>query len=282
MLEPVEIGPKEKKRRRKRKLIVDEDKILATDVIKTQLADTSDIVKPATLAPPTKQRMKHKHSSRVESLFSQPSIELFATSILESVLENLNNNSTDEEPRTPESTEKLDDQMDIDEPELIRGAEESSVFETSKLSSVSFAKDAEAEKETGSEEHSLEEEQRPFEEDPLPDMEGNEDLLENGPDTDVQASQSTEQQLSMETDEQFESRRWTKRTQQVLHTLKRDFKKKNTVDFDTLCVKTNRKQVAYKFYSCLLLSREGTVEVQQKAPFGSLQIRKGPRYEEVC
>ena len=286
VLEPVEIGQKEKKSRRKRKLIVDDEKILATEVIKAQLADASDIVKPATLAPPTKRRMKVKMSSVVEKLFSQPGVEFFASILLEEFTENLTNELA-EEPDAPES----DDKMELGEPELGRDAVETSdVHETSKLSSVSLVQEGGKETTTHSEpqEHTLEEEHRPYDEDPFVDMGDNdilpngEDLAENGPEPELPASQMNEQQLSTETDEQFESRRWTKRTQQVLHTLKREFKKKDLVNFNTLCVKTNRKHVAYKFYSCLLLSKEGSIEAHQKSPFGSIQLTQGPRFEEAC
>ena len=56
-LEPIEVTVgKDKRKRRKRKLIVDDRKNLTGDQIRAQLADTSDIVQAANVAPPTKLR----------------------------------------------------------------------------------------------------------------------------------------------------------------------------------------------------------------------------------
>ena len=56
-LEPIEVTVgKNKRKRRKRKLVVDEEKILSSDQIRAQMADSTDIVQPAVVAPPTKLR----------------------------------------------------------------------------------------------------------------------------------------------------------------------------------------------------------------------------------
>ena len=56
-LEPIEVTVgKDKRKRRKRKLVVDDKKNLTGDQIRSQLADTSDIVQAANVAPPTKLR----------------------------------------------------------------------------------------------------------------------------------------------------------------------------------------------------------------------------------
>ena len=56
-LEPVEITVgKEKRRKRKRKLVVDNDKIIPSKQMKSQIAEYDDLVKAAVVAPPTKWR----------------------------------------------------------------------------------------------------------------------------------------------------------------------------------------------------------------------------------
>ena len=65
-------GMKETRQRRKRKLIVDEMKELAGDVIKSQLKDTSDIISTLDLAPPTKKLMLWKETGGAEKLFCLP------------------------------------------------------------------------------------------------------------------------------------------------------------------------------------------------------------------
>ena len=283
----MEVIQKKKRTRRKRKLIVDDERILTTEVIKSQLADTSDIVKPATLAPPTKCRKKLKISSTVEKLFALPGTELYASSVVVAFTHNLT-----KEVNGESDTTEIGEKMDIDEPEIAREEEEvSGVYEASKRSSVSFA-NVEANETVLPEEpidHALENYERPVEEEE-PFLEGNVDdiypnkdeLEDNELEQELAASQRNEEQQSSETSEQFENRRWTKRTQQLLHTLKREFQKKDTVNFGGLVHKSSRKQVAYKFYSCLLLSKESSITVHQKKPFGDISLSKGQNFDSVC
>lgn len=57
VLEPVEITVgKEKRKKRKRKLIVDEEKIISNDQMKARINNPDDIVKAAVVAPATKIR----------------------------------------------------------------------------------------------------------------------------------------------------------------------------------------------------------------------------------
>ena len=56
-LEPIEIVDKKNKpKKRKRKLVVDQEKILVTEQIKAQIKCDEDIIKTAVVAPPTKAR----------------------------------------------------------------------------------------------------------------------------------------------------------------------------------------------------------------------------------
>lgn len=291
VLEPVEIVQKKKRSRRKRKLVVDDPKILATEVIKSQLADTTDIVTPATLAPPTKRRMKLKITSTVEKLFALPGLEILASSIVDTFTCNLANVVNDDADN-PESEEK----MDIDEePEIPREEEDvSGVYERSKnSSSVSFANE-EANVTVIPEEpidQALEEYERPVDEeeqflaagvddiypDKIDELEENEQQLEST------ASEGNEAEpQSSESSEQLENRRWTKRTQQLLSTLKKEFQKKQVVNLESLVHKSNRKQAAYKFYSCLLLSKESNIVIEQKKPFGDIKISKGSKFASAC
>lgn len=64
------------KSKRKRKLIIDEVKNISGDEMKSQLANTADIVTTLDLAPPTKRLMFWKETGGVEKLFALPSREL--------------------------------------------------------------------------------------------------------------------------------------------------------------------------------------------------------------
>lgn len=269
VLEPVEVVQKGKRSRRKRKLIVDEDKILSTDSIKAQLSDTTDIVKHASLAPPTKRRMKLKLISSVEQLFSVPCVDLLASPITEVFVVNLTKTITGLEVESKED-EKMETNV-VEEETSQESAE--SVEKNQKNVSVTF-----------------EEPLPDFEEPTLPpeemmvghfDPEAEEKVEEK--EVDVSSSQvDEEQKLNSETEEQFENRRWTKRTNQLLHTLKREFKQKDTVNFNKLVQKNSRKQAAYKFYSCLLLSKDNTLLMSQKDLFGDIAVRKGDHFAAAC
>nr|KAG5686682.1 hypothetical protein BaRGS_026001 [Batillaria attramentaria] len=75
-LEPLDVtavpGGTEKKGKRKRKLIVDEQKGIPSETMKLQLSDTTDIVTTLDLAPPTKKLMHWKETGGVEKLFALP------------------------------------------------------------------------------------------------------------------------------------------------------------------------------------------------------------------
>lgn len=66
------------KSKRKRKLIVDEVKNISGEEMKSQLANTTDIITTLDLAPPTKRLMYWKETGGVEKLFALPSRDISA------------------------------------------------------------------------------------------------------------------------------------------------------------------------------------------------------------
>lgn len=66
------------KTKRKRKLIVDEVKNISGEEMKSQLANTADIITTLDLAPPTKRLMFWKETGGVEKLFALPSRDISA------------------------------------------------------------------------------------------------------------------------------------------------------------------------------------------------------------
>ncbi|XP_031566468.1 double-strand-break repair protein rad21 homolog [Actinia tenebrosa] len=276
VLEPVEVVQKGKRSRRKRKLIVDEDKILSTDAIKAQLSDTTDVVKHATLAPPTKRRMKLKTKSTVEQLFALPALELLASPLVEVFVINLTHKAANElKTVNHEAEEKMDtDEMDQEVPQ----ESTSSGDKTQKRTSVSFEEPLPSMDEPLQD---MVQAEMPFPEQLEPEQEEKESEKEDV--AELPSSQMDEEQkMNTETEEQFENRRWTKRTSQLIHTLKREFNKKDTVNFNNLVQKNTRKQAAYKFYSCLLLSKDNTLNMKQKDLFGDIMLNKGAHFAAAC
>ncbi|ESO09866.1 hypothetical protein HELRODRAFT_167684 [Helobdella robusta] len=85
-------------------------------------------------------------------------------------------------------------------------------------------------------------------------------------------------QVDEEATEEAEERRWNKRSQQMLSTLKRLLNRKEHVSFKETVSKCNRKQVASKFYSLLVLKKTQTIDVKQSEPFSDIILTKGSLY----
>lgn len=81
------------KTKRKRKLIVDEVKNISGEEMKSQLANTSDIITTLDLAPPTKRLMYWKETGGVEKLFALPSRDIPATELSKNYQRNLTSRS---------------------------------------------------------------------------------------------------------------------------------------------------------------------------------------------
>merc|ERR1719490_257695 len=97
-LAPVEASAlKGERRKRKRKLIVDEIKAITGEGMKAQLSDTIDIVTTLDIAPPTKRLMHWKETGGVEELFNLPGRKLFAKHVLLDYRNNLKITSTADE-----------------------------------------------------------------------------------------------------------------------------------------------------------------------------------------
>ena len=87
--------------------------------------------------------------------------------------------------------------------------------------------------------------------------------------------------LSAEIDEAQEQKRWTKRAQQMLHSLDRELTKKENVDFKSLSRKSNRKQAAYKFYTLLILNKEKAIKISEDGLYGKITIVKGDNFDQM-
>lgn len=86
----------------------------------------------------------------------------------------------------------------------------------------------------------------------------------------------------MPEDAEQEEKRWTKRTEQMQHTLDGGFKYTDELSFKDMARKLNRKQVTSKFYTLLVLKKHKVVEVEQTEAFGDILITKGPRFGMPC
>ena len=115
------------------------------------------------------------------------------------------------------------------------------------------------------------------EENPL-DIEQEESLEHEQPQDEEQATAEDQSGMLDETQEQ---KRWTKRAQQMLHTLNRELSKRNEVGFEKLSKGSSRKQAAYKFYTLLILNKEKAITVSEDGLYGKIVIGKGEKFDDM-
>lgn len=326
-LEPIDVTSlgTERRTKRKRKLIIDEQKGIPSESMKVQLSDTSDIVTTLDLAPPTKKLMHWKETGGVEKLFALPGKPLASKRLLE--LLNLN--------LITKSMAEVDiDQHDLDfDLEHAREPEDSIHPPDTSIQSLAannttlknnpdfsvnatLMENARAVDESSllnpfgpSEPPSLiAEDQVPRLSDPgaqIPllldntlhndsdddhyisgppslasrryssDFEENEDNLFN---EDLPTlTDETNQMEPGETVEDLEEKRWKGRTQQMMHIVQKKLRTHPQASFHDMIIGNNRKQVASKFYTLLVLKKLEAIDVEQTQPFGDIAITQGPK-----
>ena len=294
ILEPIDVSGIKVRQRRKRKLIVDKEMELKGDFIRAQLQDHSDTLQVKCFPPPTKKALLWKESASVEQLYHNPTMH-GVTSVLSNLitrnLRSLNTadlkidtsllkdievprddvplgNSTIEDSLIPITDMPLDppvgDMLDeMKEAEFDLDHRDNMDDQLLPLTSTNaLEQDLEGEDARIS---------RVIPE--LPDLEGD---AENEQDKD-QLTATTEEQSG----EAGEERRWNKRTQQVLRMLEKCFNQTDSLHFNDLTRKCSRKQAASRFYSCLLLAKEGAIQFQQDQPYSDIVIEQGPLYAQA-
>ena len=318
VLDPVDMtGVEEKRVKRKRRLVVDTDKEFTGQQIKSQFDDFKDLLQPKCFPPPTKKAMMWKEMAGCDQLYSHPT----APGLQQLLGRLLTRNYHMDIPGEPSTEivfelDNIDQTKDSiasnDLPEIERQrarqhslskldttpieAEISGPQETSKVVGGANA-DGRPEGDGDQARQSYNDAGAPLEgvEDAslgkefgdlgvgdigMGDMEFGDMVGGPGDMDEVQGASSVEQQ-SNELSEEFEQRRWTKRTQQVLHVLQRNLTDVDQVLFSSLTHKCNRKQAASRFYTCLLLAKEGMISIHQSEPYADIQLKKGPKYATV-
>ncbi|KAI0213692.1 hypothetical protein LSAT2_001248 [Lamellibrachia satsuma] len=315
-LEPIDVTHlgTERKAKRKRKLIIDEMKGIASETMKLQLSDTSDIITTLDLAPPTKKLMHWKETGGVEKLFALPGRSLTSKKLARLFKRNLVTKSflVDQEEALDLEKERalyeqqhhhqLQLQNAHDEPEIARDAEQSRIEpseqpsmvepaslleEPSRIEPPSFAESSIMSKTA---EDSVAPPPADTTIEPVAPLMQRQDSSDDDadnffdmPDDVEQSSPSAHEEESDGVEgEEAEEQRWTKRTQQMMHVLERVYSHgENEASFKTIVSRNNRKQVASKFYTLLVLKKLQGVTLAQATPFGDILITKGPKYGVV-
>lgn len=313
VLEPLDMTGRGKERvKRKRRLVVDSDKEFPGTQIKAQFQDFRDLLQPKCFPPPTKKAMMWKEMAGCDQLFSRPTAPLLLGELSELVTRNYSTVIPGEvAAEAPITLEEPTATRDADVSKNITTAEKE-VLRDNKEGSTTAANDTTLGETTvpegeitdlppeGVDNLMMEDfglgglgDERPFddvgpaaiEEKSSANIEAEEPTSRIIPDLpdldDIPSVQSSEEQMSNELSEEFEQRRWTKRTQQVLRVLGRNLSGKESIQFSSLTQRCSRKQAASRFYTCLLLAKEGMIDVKQDEPYADIAIQKGPKFTEV-
>lgn len=291
VLEPIEISGLKVRPKRKRKLVVDTKKEMTGEVIRAQLRDCSDTLQSKCFPPPSKKALVWKETASSEQLYQKPTIPFMTEEISQLITSNMTL-SIPEDFKGDETLFDLDREIEV--PRNGDGAEStinesaipvphSPTGNTDVISERMFdmpleeGRDNDIGANTGVGDliNNIDNEDEVSAKiiPEMPDLErelAEEDMIGS---TDTQAT--TEQQS-----EEYEQRRWTKRTQQILRMIEKGFSHSDTLHFSDLTRKCSRKQAASRFYTCLLLAKEGAVSFHQKEPFSQIAIKQGQLYTE--
>lgn len=88
-----------------------------------------------------------------------------------------------------------------------------------------------------------------------------------------------EEQQVDETYEQFEERVLNKRAAHMYHVIKNKLDTKDRLTLSEMAFKNNRKQVAQKFYTLLVLKKFQVLELNQDYSYAEILVTKGPKFE---
>uniref|UniRef100_A0A2R8MMA0 RAD21 cohesin complex component like 1 n=1 Tax=Callithrix jacchus TaxID=9483 RepID=A0A2R8MMA0_CALJA len=277
-LDPIDISDiAEKRKGKKRRLLIDPVKELSSKVIHKQLTSFADTLMVLELAPPTQRLMMWKKTGGVDTLLSTAAQDLIHAELKmlftkcflpsgfklggkmiqkESVREEVGNQNIVEtsmmqEPNSQQELSKPQTWKDV-----IDGSQHSSHEGTNKNSDsgdlvemVSLA----------AEESSL-----------------TNDLL-------AKAIEYSPVELeSLRNEQNIETERWNRRILHMLNLL-RESNKMGMQSFSLmkLCRNSDRKQAAAKFYSFLVLKKQQAIELSQSAPYADIIATMGPMFYKM-
>ena len=298
ILEPVDVttaGVKVRQKR-KRKLVIDENKEMESDAIKSQLKDTSNTLRAKIYPPPSKKALIWKEICMLDHLYNNPCMPNVNGKLSSLVTRNLHFLSKEdmnidtsllqeiELPREdpadiPLGGSMVDETMvpvvnDVPMNDTIVAQQDDAhqldmLDDIREDNNITLSMD-------GNQPGPLEEEGTVKIIPELPDLEGE---IEN----EMNKEETYPSTGEGDTANDKEERRWNKRTQQVLKMLDKCFTQASgDIRFKDISRKCNRKQAASRFYSCLLLAKEGAIQFKQKEPYSEIIIEQGPGYTKVA
>ncbi|XP_033041848.1 double-strand-break repair protein rad21-like protein 1 isoform X2 [Trachypithecus francoisi] len=274
-LDPIDISDiAEKRKGKKRRLLIDPVKELSSKVIHKQLTSFVDTLMVLELAPPTQRLMMWKKRGGVDTLLSTAAQDLIHAELKmlftkcflssgfklgrkmiqkESVREEVGNQNIIEtfmmqEPNSQQELSKPQTWKDV-----IGGSQHSSYEDTNKhINSEDIVE--------------------------MVSLAAGESSLTN--DLFAQEIECSPVELeSLRNEENIETERWNRRILQLLNHL-RESNKMGMQSFSLmkLCRNSDRKQAAAKFYSFLVLRKQRAIELSQSAPYADIIATMGPMF----
>ncbi|XP_072537174.1 double-strand-break repair protein rad21-like protein 1 [Salminus brasiliensis] len=289
-LEPVAVTPTFERKRgsRKRKLVVDQSKELSNETIRAQLADSSDLLTPLDLAPPTRQLMDWKENGGVDHLFSH-----FCVPVIHSDLQKLF--LRDVFPGRQGATGKAgEDQNPEEMKEQGREAdcENSALPMMEEFSLLQETVDPHREPGAGSfiepsithTEQSWDTANESRLEISYPEPLSEESMLAHpsGLSRETPQTQTRTQVQSVLDSPDIEEKRMTNRAQNLLQVLKnQDHNPSARFSLHTLSERSSRSRAAAIFFCLLVLKKQRALDLHQRAPYSDIIATPGPLFHKL-
>uniref|UniRef100_K7GDL7 RAD21 cohesin complex component like 1 n=1 Tax=Pelodiscus sinensis TaxID=13735 RepID=K7GDL7_PELSI len=279
VLEPVDataIGRSSFKR--KRKLVVDVEKELSSSSIYEQLNNYEDTLTKLDLAPPTRKLMMWEKSGGVDKLLSRTTQPLINAE-LQMLFTNCFKYHGFKSGRKGM-------QMESDPEETRKETETTVYLQTNKQKEVSIEMLITEELSYPQESIHTETERSITDDSIVLAAASGRSVDSNKIDEAIVSSfnkwpMNSSKEL-VKNDQDSEERRLRKRTLKILNTLRYISKSgESSVSFRELCKNNDRKQVAAKFYSFLVLKKQLAIELTQRAPYADIVATVGPKFHTI-
>lgn len=267
--------------KKKRRLIVDEQKNISGDEMKANMANYRDTLQPLDLAPPTRRLMRLREMSSAEKLYNNPGCSgLRAPELLKLyrshlVLRARTNAavSSDDVRRDLEMIDHVDVNIEPEE-SVASGFMEDRVDDFEDMGAGMSPIGSPVALEPVAEEEAA----------PAPTEDSSSAATKDpfsGPERKRERRSRVERSTEDEdtTAEGEDDHRWSKRTQNVLNSISSKIKASadgKIVLSDLLTKNSTRKTAAQKFYTLLVLKKWQAIEVHQEDAFGDINITAGP------
>ncbi|XP_048203393.1 double-strand-break repair protein rad21-like protein 1 isoform X2 [Perognathus longimembris pacificus] len=276
ILAPIDVsGTAEKRKCKKRRLIIDPVKEISSQAMHEQLKSFTDTLMVLELAPPTRKLMMWKKNGGVDTLLSTATQELihdelkmlfskcFLSSVLKTGRKVIQKESVRNEVRSPNKENFM-----MEEPNT---QQESDRLQTWKDVTDECKGDSheDTNKNTNSEQGIIE----------LVPPAAEESCSMNV----FSAQENCSVGLELLGNENImEEERCNQRSHQMLNKLQESNKKgMQSFSLMELCKNSDRKQAAAKFYSFLVLKKEQAIELSQSAPYADIIATVGPRFYDL-